>query len=347
LSFLSSQFNIIRVSETKRLSLVFAKEEHAALVRAASPGAHICVSNRSEFLAATMKLWPVSAVAFVDLDLLPQLEGATANVVIVGILDDPRAGVVRSVVAFPWLSHVVTATLLASEHARAHIAMLLEQLDSGPAQNVIDPDAIGRVALLASSVRREARFERMREYFSAQGLPTRTIASCADIAEELVTNALYDAPMEAGYFRAAIQRTQGVELPPDRACEISYGREQGSVFVRVRDPFGALTRTRLLGVLRRCTSAGVALDESRGGAGLGLWRVFSTASSVAITVIPGILTDILVRIEAKRGRTGGRPLLAVNLFFSDEHSIDGAYGRFAADHDHDLLDESFTALRVA
>ncbi len=285
-------------------------------------------------------------VAFVDLDLLAQVESERRNVIIVGIIDDTLADAVRTFEAFPWLSHVVIATLLSTPFARSHLATLLERLHIGPEHDVFGSSSVGRIALLASSARREARFERMREFFTAQGVAPRTIAAICDVAEELVTNALYDAPVEAGYFTHAVPRTQDVELPPEHACEISYAAEPGSVYFRIRDPFGALTRKRLLGVLKRCNSSDVSLDESRGGAGLGLWRVFSTASTVAITVIPGRLTDILVRLGPKKARAG-KQTLAVHLFFPEEHAVDGALGRFAADHDDDLLDESFTALYVA
>lgn len=345
LSLDSSQFNIAGVSVTKQYSLVFAKEASAALVEAASPGPCIRVASRAELISAVREHHP--AVAFVDLDLLPQLEGMAPRIAVVGILEDTRVNAVRTLVAHPWLSHLVASALLASPQARDHIVALLERLESGPPQYPVGPGGTGRVALLGSSTRREARFERMREFMSARGVPMRAITSCSDIAEELVTNALYDAPVEAGYFTAPVERTTCIELPPEHACEISYGMEESTAFVRVRDPFGALKRPRLLNVLKRCTSAGVLLDESRGGAGLGLWRIFSTASTVDITVIPGSLTDILARVDMKRGRSVGKQLLAVHLFFPSEHAADGAHGRFAADHDHDLMDDSFTAMHVA
>jgi hypothetical protein len=75
--------------------------------------------------------------------------------------------------------------------------------------------------------------------------------------------------------------------------------------------------------------------------------VFSAASSISITVIPGCVTDIVVRFATNQGRSVAKQLLAVHLFFPKVHSMEGARGRFAADHDHDLLDESFTALCVA
>jgi hypothetical protein len=188
----------------------------------------------------------------------------------------------------------------------------------------------------------------MREFFAQQGLTARTVLQISDVAEELVTNALYDAPMESGFYPGAVSRTESIELEPQHACEISYGIEASGVFVRVRDPFGAFMRPRLLDVLNRCnTDDGVALDESRGGAGLGLWRVFSAASALAITVIPGRLTDMLVRIETHKGKLAKSSLQAVHLFFPEIPSLDGTNGRFAAEHDYDLMDDSFTAIAVA
>jgi hypothetical protein len=325
----------------KRCSLIFAREAFASLVSAALDGPYALVTRRAEFLPTLARRRPL--VAFIDLDLLPQIDLAVTHVVtIVGIVDGSLEQMATALTSFPWLSHVVTTTMLATPHARAHLTALRERFERGPEQHVLGEQGVGRVALLTSSSRREARFERLREFFSTRGLSERAIASTCDVAEELVTNALYDAPVEAGYFKTPIPRTEVVELPPEHACEISYGFEAGNGFVRIRDPFGALTRTRLLGVLKRCNSTGASLDESRGGAGLGLWRVFSNASTITITVIPGRLTDVLVWVPTQGRR--GKQLLAVDLFFPEEHALDGARSRFAADHDYDLIDDSFTAM---
>jgi hypothetical protein len=333
------------VDELQRYSLVFAGDPSGGLLCAALPGSHHRVNSRAEFVAAARRRRP--AVAFVDAEVLTQIEGETAGIPIIALINGTLAETLRSLNTFPWVSSLLSATMLSTPLASPHLAMLLERLRHGPGQPALAAAAVGRQALLASSIRREVRFERMREYFSQRGVSPRVTNAVLDIAEELVTNALYDAPVEAGYFKQPVPRTSSVELPPEHACEISYGIEQGCAFARVRDPFGALSRTRLLGVLNRCSATCVSLDESRGGAGLGLWRVFSTASTIAITVLPGRLTDILVRVEMKKGRSIGKQILAVHLFFPEAPSLDGAQGRFAADHDHDLVDESFTASQVA
>ncbi len=324
-------------------TILFARDKCAALIIAALDRPHVHVTSRAEFIAARAS--EATSIAFVEFDLLPELEGATADLSVVGIIDDSLAEAVRSLSAFPWLSHLVTEAMLAMPRAKSHLARLIEQIEYGPGQQLLD--GFGRVALLSCSIHREARFERMREFFAAQGLSERTIMLLNDVAEELVTNALYDAPVEAGYFKAPVPRTADAELPPEHACEISYGIEDETAFVRIRDPFGALSRSRVLGVLTRCNTTGVTLDESRGGAGLGLWRVFSAASMIAITVIPGRLTDILVRVETTKKKGAKRKqMLAVDMFFPQEHALDGVQSRFAAEHDYDLMDESFTALVI-
>jgi hypothetical protein len=138
-----------------------------------------------------------------------------------------------------------------------------------------------------------------------------------DAAEELLTNAFYDAPVAAGVLDQPISRTQDVALSEDSACDMVYGCREDLAIVRVRDPFGSLSRTRLVEVLTRCarTDMRVEVDETMGGAGLGLWRVFSAASFVAIAVVNNRHTEFLVGI-GKRVSAAQRPF-AFHLFFKE------------------------------
>jgi hypothetical protein len=290
------------------------------------------------------------AVGFVDLDQLPLLDGASIETPIVAIVDckpaDTLAATIRALETHPNLCHVLTASLLQSPRACTHLAALIERFVAGPDQMLLGAGGVGRVALLASAGRRDLRLSRMEQFFVKHGVSDRAIAQILEVAEELVMNALYDAPSEAGYFKRPKQRIENVELPRELACEISYGIEDRMVFVRVRDHFGSLSRARLVQVLGRCNSRTVALDESRGGAGLGLWRVFSASSVVAITVMPGALTEILVGIATKDGRGAARQLHAVHLFFAPP-SEDYESLAIVPDDDQGLLDQSVTLFRDA
>jgi hypothetical protein len=322
--------------------LLLVSADHAAQLESATALPCIRVTSAAELAGHAARSH--AAVAIVDIDLLPMLDGHSQDVPIVALLDTEGPAALRSIVgaleAAPALTSVLVASTLATPEGRKHVAHLLRRLTSDPSHDLLGASSMGRIAKLAQASHRGARFERMTEYFTQHGVSTRTLAAISDVAEELVMNALYNAPGEAGYFAEPVSRTEDVTMPADRACEISYGVDGNDVFVRVRDSFGSLERSRLLDVLARCSTDDVSLDESRGGAGLGLWRIFSRASAVAVTVIPDHLTDIVVRVPAKGGR--GRQLMAVHLFFTPRQDDDP----FQLDRHSSLVDRSITLLHA-
>jgi len=329
-------------------SVIFAGDAHATRLHAVLPGPVVRVENRAQLCSAVTR----GGVVFVDLDRLPRLAGARLDVPIIAIASckpgDALATTIHALESYTALSHVMTSALLESPRACTHLAALMERLAVGPEQMLLGAGATGRLALLAAADRRSNRLERMADFFAKHNVSERTIAATLEVAEELVMNALYDAPSEAGYFTRPRQRVENVELPPELACEISYGLDDQMVFVRVRDHFGSLSQARLVQVLARCNTRTVTLDESRGGAGLGLWRVFAAASAVAISVVPGVLTEILVGIAMRNTPACPKQLHAVHLFFTPKSE---EYESLTIVPDDEpelgLLDQSVTLIRVA
>ena len=319
--------------------VVFAREPFATALTNALPVACVTVTSRVELVAAIERRRP--NFIYVDVALRSQFDGATQEIPLIGLVEGGLPGFLRALHQYQDLSHVMNPGLLMTPFARPVLARFHERLAHGAAFQILGSEGVGRVALLSSSSRREPRLERLREFFEQHHMQPRMVKSLSDIAEELMTNALYDAPVEAGYYVRAVSRTNPVDLPPEHACEISYGIDRNSGFVRIRDPFGAFDRDRMFNVLDRCNTpdGNVQLDESRGGAGLGLWRVFTNASMVTIHVIPGRLTDMVAWIEPGKKRQ----LNAISMVFPTVRG-DGTLGRFAGDQDHDLMDDSFTAL---
>jgi hypothetical protein len=269
-------------------------------------------------------------VSFVDHTTLPELDRAAAERgmsadqleppgPVVAICDDSLQAAIGWLPARRWLSHVVSASMLQHPLAAEHLGNVTATLTSGTRPRLLDwlgATISGRRVRLAQASRRVERLERMGEFFDGKGVGTRTIQQLRDIAEELLTNAFYDAPVAAGVVKHAISRTQDVALPDDSACDMVYGCRDDLAVVRVRDPFGSLSRLRLVEVLTRCarTDMGVEVDETMGGAGLGLWRIFSAASYVAISVVDHRYTEFLVAIGKRSA--GPRPF-AFHLFFRE------------------------------
>jgi len=236
----------------------------------------------------------------VDEASLAHFPSVPAETQVVAVFEDAVAGLVASLGARPWLSQVLTPAALGRHGVPRVLYGLLHPTDT---LSFLGPQRIrARRVLLYRSLDVSPRLDRLCDFAEQMGARSRAVEQLHDITNELMANAIYDAPYEAGFFKRPPERQQSICLPPDMPCELVYGALEDEIFVRVRDCFGALTRRRLFEVLGRCAqSSGVALDESRGGAGLGLWRVFSKSSQVVVSVVPRVSTEMLITVP-KRGQ---------------------------------------------
>jgi hypothetical protein len=271
-------------------------------------------ASANEFHDATRS---PGTVAFVDRTTLPLVGTAAAPVgPVIAICDEPLPTAIGWLADHPWLSHAVSASMLDHPIADEHLGNVLRTFVSDKPRLLdwLGPSIVGRRVRLTRAASRATRIDKMSEFFTGHAVSARTIAQLRDAAEELLTNAFYNAPVAAG-SAAPVSRTEDVELPEAAACDLAYGCRDDLAIVRVRDPFGSLTRARLVEVLTRCarTDMQVEVDETMGGAGLGMWRVFASASFVAVLMVKHHLTEILVGI-AKRSAAAPKPF-ALHFFF--------------------------------
>ena len=259
------------------------------------------------------------SVYFVDAKTIGELgKMSTVPEHVIAVSQDPLPVAVGWLHEHPWLSHVTSAGLLAHPVAGTHIKNVIATMttDKPRLLDWLGPEVSGRRVRMSHASRRVERLDRMREFMAENGIAERTIEQLRDAAEELLTNAFYDAPVTAGAYDQPISRELDVALPDKYACDLAYGVHRELAIVRVRDPFGSLSRRRLVEVLSRCarTDMQVEVDESMGGAGLGMWRIFTAATFVAVSVVKHGHTEILVGI-AKRA-PGPKPF-AFHLFFRE------------------------------
>jgi hypothetical protein len=175
----------------------------------------------------------------------------------------------------------------------------------------------------------DKRLDRVAQFAELAGAGRSVIDRLYEMGHELLANAFWDAPYEAGQVAQPTAREVEVRLDPDRPVELIYGVLDKELFLRVRDCYGALQRHRLVEVLLRCArgSSAVPLDESRGGAGLGLWRVFRNSTRVVISVVPGTSTEMLVTVPLLRNARAG--LRAWHLVFAPPLYADSYASRSA------------------
>jgi diguanylate cyclase (GGDEF)-like protein len=129
------------------------------------------------------------------------------------------------------------------------------------------------------------------------------IDDICSVADELITNAIYNAPYIAvNDFRSGINRDSkhiSVDILKKPRFFLAISEEQ--VFVGVTDHYGSLNSEKHLERIHSCYVNGVAkmINFSNGGAGIGSFKVFHIASGYYIGVVPGKHTTIACSFAKK------------------------------------------------
>jgi anti-sigma regulatory factor (Ser/Thr protein kinase) len=152
-------------------------------------------------------------------------------------------------------------------------------------------------------------------------LDDRLIDQLATVTDEMVTNALYNAPVdEQGRPRYADwPRTRPVTLSPDERAVLSIGADTQRVTISVSDPFGSLGPDCVMDYLAKCFGRGSdQMDEKAGGAGLGMYLMFNSLSQFVVNIAAGKRTEMIgiVDIPSSYREFAGRSK-SFNLFVAD------------------------------
>ena len=146
------------------------------------------------------------------------------------------------------------------------------------------------------------------------GAGDRIVSRISEVAHELIMNATYDAPIDArGEPRYLHDRRAHVTLRDDEVPTVQFATDGMLIAIRVTDRFGRLTRDQVLSSLRQGSGASHAVasevvDRSRGGAGLGLWRVYAASAVTIIDVVPGYMTSVTAVFDVDVGARDARNL---------------------------------------
>lgn len=148
-----------------------------------------------------------------------------------------------------------------------------------------------------SDQRRELNNEVMN--YAASLKLTSTISKLLyGISEELLMNAIYDAPTgkNGQSVYGDLRRTKQVSLSEEHSCYLSYGCD-GNVFaLSVTDPFGSLKKEKFLSytkkVVRRHHGDKI-IDSKQGGAGLGLFKILYSSQSLICNSLPDKQTEVI------------------------------------------------------
>ncbi len=172
--------------------------------------------------------------------------------------------------------------------------------------------------LLTSSTQRGDVLDTIEAYCHDLNIPRRLRNLVVSVADEFVTNALYNAPVDeqGGPRHASLPRTEEVTLAEGEVIEVKLCCDGWRFGIATSDPFGTLTPELLLDYLAKCfTKEDYQPDESKGGAGLGFYHIFESLSHFIVNIAPGKRTELIGLLDVSGSyRTFAQAGKSFNLF---------------------------------
>ena len=191
----------------------------------------------------------------------------------------------------PWFMEELTATLRKREHG----------MQLGVPCYLPWGVQVHEVRLTGSEDKSKA-LDRIAEFMGGLGIGGRILHRLQDIADEMVMNAVYDAPVGAdGRARYAhLSRQTQVVLGDDEQSVLSFGSDGKTFALGIRDPFGALTAATLKGYIAKGLRRGAdQINQKAGGAGLGLYLQFDFMGSMVLNLAPGRVTEMIGLLDIR------------------------------------------------
>lgn len=133
-------------------------------------------------------------------------------------------------------------------------------------------------------------------YFKRLGIRNTILEKMYLVTEELLMNAIYDAPTDKTGKPLYNHLSRKVEVVLDSHLQsvIKYGCDGIYLAVSVTDPFGSLTKEIILNYLDSCYSGQAgSLNTGKGGAGRGLHQIVENSDLTIFNVKRGQKTEVI------------------------------------------------------
>jgi hypothetical protein len=154
---------------------------------------------------------------------------------------------------------------------------------------------------VTGSACREVYNREIQKFVEGLELGTHLARTAFGICEELLMNAVYDAPFVGGLHKHHNRpRSVAVELDPSEHGRLNYGYDNRLLAISVVDPFGSLEKSVFFKYIRKVgyrNDPGALIDTKAGGAGLGLFKILFGAHSLVCNVEKGKKTEVIALIE--------------------------------------------------
>jgi hypothetical protein len=140
----------------------------------------------------------------------------------------------------------------------------------------------------------------------------RTAAMARLVADELISNAVHNAPCDAAgnHYRSEVARDTDLELDPAHQVRLRWGCDARYFAIEVTDYFGSLDRGTILSSLAK-----QEIRDAGGGAGMGVVLSYRSCDHLIFNLAPGKRTEVIALFDVRSGPTDAtRSSASFNVF---------------------------------
>lgn len=151
----------------------------------------------------------------------------------------------------------------------------------------------------------------LSEQVRARGQSARVASMAMLVTDELLSNAVHNAPIDAAgeHYRRELDRAHELELDERHQVRLRWGCDARYLAIEVTDWFGTLDRDTILGSL-----ASNDVRESGGGAGMGVALAYRSCDHLVFNLAPGKRTEIIALIDVRYPPTERVAASSYNVF---------------------------------
>lgn len=190
----------------------------------------------------------------------------------------------------------VAATLVADELEPAALAATASKLLYGDVFGLekLVPYGVKVYAILVGDYQEKSvAIAAVSDFAGAMGVRRKYRESIEQCLDEMLMNALYDAPVDSAgkQMFADVPTKTRISLRMEQKVVVQYACDGSFFALSVRDSFGALKGDTIVKYLDKCLHSEQQIDRKAGGAGLGLYIISNAASQFFVNICPGVATE--------------------------------------------------------
>jgi len=164
---------------------------------------------------------------------------------------------------------------------------------------------------LTRASQRSQLVSELAEQVRGSGQSARVASMAMLVTDELLSNAVHNAPVDASgrRYRAELARDGELELDARHQIELRWGCDGRYLAIEVTDPFGSLDRDTILRALVQND-----VKNSGSGAGMGIALTYRSCDHLVFNLAPGKRTEVIALIDVRFPHSERVPASSYNVF---------------------------------